>query len=130
MIRLLMRRGYRLAGFALHYLRLLVRANIVVAREVMSPRSRLAPGIVVLPLRSRTWVEIATITNLISLTPGTLIVGVRRDPPSLVVHGMHAADAGRFRAELRDLESRMLAAVDRLETDGGARTRGTRGGRS
>lgn len=130
MIRLLMRRGYRLAGFALHYLSLLVRANIVVAREVMSPRSRLAPGIVVLPLRSRKWVEIATITNLISLTPGTLIVGVRRDPPSLLVHGMHAADAERFRAELRDLETRMLAAVDRLDGDGGSRTRGTRGGRS
>ena len=129
MIATVIRRGYRVVAFAMHYLGILVRANIVVAREVLSPRSGLAPGIVVLPLRSRTWVEIATITNLISLTPGTLIVGVRRDPPTLMVHGMHAADADRFRAELHDLEERMLAAVDRLEPGTAPPVPGRKGGR-
>lgn len=105
----------RLLGvFAVHYLAILLRANFDVAREVLTPRSGLAPGIVVLPLRSRTWFEIASISSLISLTPGTLTVGVSNDPPTLVVHGMHAADAERFRAQLHDLETRMLVALGRL----------------
>lgn len=115
MIRVVFRRTARLAAFAVHYVAILVRANVAVAREVLSPRGRLAPGIIVLHLRSGSWAEIAAISNLISLTPGTLVVGVLRDPPRLVVHGMHAADAAEFRESLRDLEARMLAAVDRLE---------------
>jgi multicomponent Na+:H+ antiporter subunit E len=108
-------RGYRLLAFALYYAGVLVRANVVVAREVVAPRSRLAPGVVTVPLRSRGWFEIASFSNLISLTPGTLTVGVQADPPLLVVHGMHAADRERFRAELLDLEHRMLVALGRLD---------------
>lgn len=114
MIRLVVR-CYRLLAFAVYYAGVLVKANLAVAREVVMPGSRLAPGVVTVPLRSRGQFEIAGISNLISLTPGTLTVGVCDDPPTLVVHGMHAADREKFRAELIDLEHRMLAAVGRLE---------------
>lgn len=118
-LRLAARRAYRLLGFAVHYLGILVHANVVVAREVVTPGSGLAPDVVVVPLRSRTWFEIASISNLINLTPGTLCLGVRREPPALVVHGMHAADPDEFRDMLCDLELRMLVAFGRREPDDG-----------
>lgn len=117
-------RGYRLLAFAAYYAGVLVRANITVASEVVTPGSRVAPGVVMVPLRSRGWLEIASISNLISLTPGTLTVGVQADPPVLVVHGMHAADRERFRAELQDLEHRMLVAMGRLDAGDRDRTGG------
>lgn len=113
MIRLAVR-SYRLLAFAVYYVRVLFRANIVVAWEVITPGDQLAPGVVTVPLQSRGWFEITSISNLISLTPGTLTVGVRSDPPLLVVHGMHAADPEAFRAELLDLERRMLVALGRI----------------
>lgn len=112
-------RTYRFLAFAVHYVGLLIHANLVVAREVVTPGSALAPNVVTVPLRSRTWFEIASISNLINLTPGTLCLGVQHDPVSLVVHGMHAADPDAFRDRLCDLETRMLVALARLEPDGG-----------
>ncbi|HSI93409.1 MAG TPA: Na+/H+ antiporter subunit E [Jiangellaceae bacterium] len=123
MIRLAVR-SYRLLAFAVYYVRVLVRANIVVAWEVITPGDQLAPGVVTVPLRSRGWFEITSISNLISLTPGTLTVGVRGDPPLLVVHGMHAADPEAFRAELLDLERRMLVALGRIGPAEGTAARG------
>lgn len=101
----------RLSRFAVWFAGRLVVANAVVAREILTPGSRLAPGIVDLELRCRTTAEIVALANLIILTPGTLTVDIGRDPPTLYVHGMHAADAGAFREQLRDLEDRLLAVV-------------------
>lgn len=119
MLRAVAVRAYRLLAFVVHYVGVLVHANVVVAREVVTPGSSLAPNVVTVPLRSRSWLEIASITNLINLTPGTLCVGVRRDPPVLVVHGMHAADPDEFSGQLHDLETRMLVAFGRLEPEEG-----------
>lgn len=104
-------RARRILGFTGYFAGRLVVANVVVAREILTPGSGLAPGIVDLPLRCRTPAEIATFANLITLTPGTLTLEIEREPPMLFVHGMHADDPERFRDQLRDLERRLLAAM-------------------
>lgn len=104
-------RSVRTVAFLGHYGRLFLMANLIVAREIITPGRGLAPAIVELPLRSRTRLEIASIAHLITLTPGTLVLEVRVNPPALYVHGMHAADPNRFRAQLTDLENRLLAVL-------------------
>ncbi|MCC3761767.1 Na+/H+ antiporter subunit E [Glycomyces sp. TRM65418] len=101
----------RLVWFALYFAREMITANAALTWDILTPSSRLAPGIARFPLRCRTRFEIALLANLISLTPGTLTLAVRREPPTLYVHGMYAPDPDRFRERLRALESRMLAAV-------------------
>ena len=105
------RRIGRLSGFALWYAWQVVVANLQVAWDVVTPRSRLQAGIVELPLRSRTDVEIATVANLVSLTPGTLTLRIRREPATLWVHGMYAPDPEAFRRRLHALEGRLLWAL-------------------
>ncbi|AUS79826.1 cation transporter [Actinoalloteichus sp. AHMU CJ021] len=109
----------RLVGFLGYYLLELVKANVSVIRETLVPSDRLRPGIAELPLRCRTDLEITMIANLISLTPGTLTVAVRAEPPTLWVHGMFAEDREAFRAELYEMEGRMLVAM-RLSAAAGA----------
>ncbi len=101
----------RLLVFAGYFLRELVAANVQVVWDVLTPRSRLSPGIVALPLRSRTPGEITLIANLVSLTPGTLSLAVSHDPDTLYVHGMYAGDRERFVRQLRHMEDRMLYAL-------------------
>jgi multicomponent Na+:H+ antiporter subunit E len=86
-------------------------ANLQVLWEIMRPRRRSVPAIVAVPLRSRTGREIVTMANLLTLTPGTLTLEVALDPPTLYVHGMFAADAAAFVAQLQEMERRMLAAL-------------------
>lgn len=89
----------------------LVVANLVVAREIVTPGSGLSPGIVEIRLRTRTPTEVVLMALAVGLTPGTLTVAIRQDPPTLFVHGMHAEDPQTFRAELARLQDRMLPAV-------------------
>ncbi|MGJ7439805.1 Na+/H+ antiporter subunit E [Aquipuribacter sp. MA13-6] len=106
-----LRRAARSLAFAGYFVRLLVVANWEVVSDLLTPGSRLRPGIVALPLRSRSAGEITLLSALITLTPGTLTIDVSDDLDVMYVHGMYAPDADEFRAELSDLESRMLHAV-------------------
>lgn len=87
-----------------------VRANLRMILEVILPGSRKTPGIVRVPLASRTDVEITFISSLISVTPGTLVIAIKSDPPTLYVHGIFAPDADTFRQQLIELERKMLKA--------------------
>jgi multicomponent Na+:H+ antiporter subunit E len=106
-----LRQAGRVLGFAAYFVRELCVANAQVVWDVVTPRSRLQPGIAALPLRSRTDGEITMIANLVTLTPGTLSLAITRDPDVLYVHGMYAGDPDAFRAQLAEMETRMLRAV-------------------
>jgi len=89
----------------------IIRASIMVSRDVVAPSPRVVPGVVILPMRARTSAEVAVVAGLIILTPGTMTVSVRRDLAQLWVHGMYASDPQALRADLADLETRVLVAM-------------------
>lgn len=105
-------------SFLFHYSRSFLRANAVVAWEIMTPGSGIAPAIVRMPLRGRSAWERVALAHLITLTPGTLVLEVELDPPALYVHGMHAADPQRFLASLHDMEDRLLGMLRPRERSG------------
>ncbi len=62
------------------------------------------------------------LASLITLTPGTLTLGTSTDAEQgrrvLYVHGMYHPDANALRADLADLEQRMLTAIRARGLDG------------
>lgn len=105
-------RARRLLRFAGYFAVRLVQANLAVAWEILTPGSRLAPAVVRVPLRATTDTEVAAVALAVSLTPGTLTLGVHREPTAaLWVHGMYAADPVAFRRAVTELEWRLLAAL-------------------
>ena len=108
----------RLMAFTAWYLGRFLSSNLVVTREVVSPGTDVAPSVLELLLRCRTDVEVASFIALVGLTPGTLVLSSddQREQGGgarVGVHVMHAADAERARAELRELEARLLRALRR-----------------
>jgi multicomponent Na+:H+ antiporter subunit E len=106
-----MLRGVAFGGY---YVRELVVSSVRVAADVLRPRFRMQPGVVGVPLDARTDVEITALTNLVSLTPGTLGLEVSPDRRTLFVHAMYLedGDADRFRRSLKqELEQRVLRVV-------------------
>lgn len=89
----------------------IVVSSAQVARDIIAPSARLAPGIVILPLRCRTPLEVATLSTLITVTPGTLTVTVTPDLGQLWVHSMYARDPEELRARLVSVEDRVLGAL-------------------
>lgn len=84
------------AGFVLFFLYELIKANIQVAYEVMTPTLHMQPGIVSVPLDVKTDLEITVLANLISLTPGTLSLDVSESREILYVHAMYVLDREEF----------------------------------
>ena len=96
----------RFAGF---YIVEVVRANLRVAFDVVTPTDYARPGIVAVPLDARTDVEITLLSNLITMTPGSLSVDVADDRSVIYVHAMYLEHPDELRRQIKDdLERRVL----------------------
>lgn len=96
-------------GFVGFFIWQLVKANLRVAYEVVTPPHTMIPGIVAVPLDIKSNAEITLLANLITLTPGTLSLDVSTDRRVLYVHAMHVTDVEGFRREVKDgFERRIL----------------------
>ena len=62
----------------------------------MTSHLHMKPGIVKIELEAETDLEITLLSNLISLTPGTLVVDVSDDKKVMYVHGMYLQDKVKF----------------------------------
>lgn len=108
---IVLRRGVALLRLAAWASIAIIRASVMVSRDIVAPSPRVVPGVVILPMRARSSVEVAVVAGLIILTPGTMTVSVRRDLGQLWVHGMYASDPEALRADLAELETRVLVAM-------------------
>lgn len=96
-------------AFVLFFLWELTRANLKVAFDILTPRHRMKPGVIAIPLDVRTDAEITLLANLITLTPGTLSLDVSTDRKVLYVHAMYIDDVESERRQIKEgLERRVL----------------------
>lgn len=103
------RKTQKAIAFFVFYLRQLLASNVKVAYDVLTPRLRMRPGVVAIPLAAKTDAEITLLANLITLTPGTLSLDISPDRRTLFVHVMYLKDIDAFRRRIKDgLERRVL----------------------
>ena len=90
--------------FALHFAGRLVVSGFVVARTVIAPAHRVRTGVVAVPLVGCSDAVVTLVADAVSLTPGTLTIEVRREPPTLFVHALDVKEVEQVQAEVRRLE--------------------------
>jgi multicomponent Na+:H+ antiporter subunit E len=101
--------AFKFVSFIFFFLWELLKANLEVAYDVITPTLHMKPGIVAVPLSAETDMEITLLANLISLTPGTLSLDVSKDKKVLYVHGMYIRDKDAFIQGIKDgFEKRLL----------------------
>ena len=105
------RRLPNLVRFAFFFFMELIKANVKVAFDVITPVWYMKPGVIALPLEAKTDMEITFVANLISLTPGTLSLDVSDDRRVLFIHAMFLDDEEALRAELKEMERRALEVL-------------------
>lgn len=90
----------------------LVVSSIAVLIDIFTPNHRAQPAIIDMPLDVKSDVGILLVTNLISLTPGTLSLDVSEDRSTLRVHAMFADDPDAVCRQLKDgMEKWVIDAV-------------------
>lgn len=105
-------RCLRVAGLILFFFRELLLASLRVAHDAVTPRHRMRAGIVAVPLAAQTDAEIALLSTLLTLTPGTLVLDISSDRRVMYVHEMYMEDAERFRRQVKEgFERRIIEAL-------------------
>jgi len=88
----------------------LVQSSLVMAWEIVTPRNRITPGVVRVPLRDGTPTTTLVVANVITLTPGTLSIELDPAAPALYVHVLHLHDVEQVRARLLRVEELAVEA--------------------
>ncbi|GGH22670.1 Na+/H+ antiporter subunit E [Sphingobacterium alkalisoli] len=99
----------KILSFVVYFLYLIIKANLQVAYDVMTPKYFMKPGVVRYPLNAKTEFEINLLSTMISLTPGTLILDISEDKTTMYIHVMYLEDAETFVKQTKTgLERRLL----------------------
>jgi multicomponent Na+:H+ antiporter subunit E len=101
-------KSFRLVFF---FLWELIISSFRVAWEVITPGDTSRAQIVEMPLDVESDIEILLVTNLISLTPGTLSLDVTPDRKTLIIHAMFVDDPDALVRDLKNGMERMVREV-------------------
>lgn len=104
-------RIFRILRFGAYFARILMIANLQIAREVVTPGFSQQPRIVRYPVGHLTDVQKTTLANAITLTPGTLVVDISPDGQYLYLHCMYARNRDRQIAQIDELAMRLKREV-------------------
>ncbi len=86
------RRSRQLVYLGFYFLYELAVSNLRVAWDVLTPRHRMRPGVVRVPLELTDDAEVTLLANLITLTPGTLTLDISEDGKTLFMHDMYIGE--------------------------------------
>jgi multicomponent Na+:H+ antiporter subunit E len=87
----------------------IILANFRLARDVVSIRHHMRPGVIRLPLSVTTDREILLLAAMINITPGSVALDVSADRRTMYVHVMHITTPDEARDEIkRGFERRIL----------------------
>lgn len=103
-------RAWYAVSYVVFLLREVIAGSLRIAVNVVVRRTR--PSIVHYRLRCITDLEVAAFTSSITITPGTLVVGVASahegEPATIFVHSLFTTDRAGVVAGLTDMEDRLL----------------------
>lgn len=91
----------------------LILANIAVLKVILKPKLDIKPGIFAYPTELKQDWEITVLANLITLTPGTLVVDVSPDNKVLYVHAMDISDADEDIQGIKNTFEKAIMEVSR-----------------
>jgi len=86
-------------------------ANVQVAVLVLKPNRLLQPAFIELPLAARDDFVIAVLMSVITLTPGTLAVGLSDDGEHLTIHALHTDDPALLIMQLKQRYEQPLLEI-------------------
>tara|TARA_R100000027_G_scaffold67048_3_gene64415 strand:+ start:15578 stop:15907 length:330 start_codon:yes stop_codon:yes gene_type:complete len=75
-------------SFIIFYLGEILKSNLRVAHDVLTPRHRMNPAIIGVDVEGMTDGQIVNMANFITMTPGTLGIEISEDRHTLFIHCM------------------------------------------
>ena len=99
---------WQMLSFTIYFIKILIKANLDVAWEIITPGKQMTPRFVRYSVEGMSNLEITSLANSITLTPGTLTTDLSDDNKYLYVHCMYAKNREDAIADLDELKNRMM----------------------
>ena len=100
-----------LIHFVCYFLYILVKANLDVAWEIITPGFGMKPRMIRYDVAGLSEIQVTTLANAITLTPGTLSADINDKGDTLYIHAMYAAQKKDATADLDELRDKLLTLV-------------------
>ncbi len=97
-----------LVVFFVHVVWSLVKSNLFLAWEIVTPTNTIATGTVDVPMRSSSPAIAMAVSNVVTLTPGTVTVGIDDESSLLTIAVLHLSDPADVQ---RDVQRTELLAI-------------------
>lgn len=80
----------------------LILANLRVARDVLRPGlMQMKPRVIAVPIEVRGDLPLLLLADMVSLTPGTLLMDISDDRKTMFLHAIHAPDEEELKQEIK-----------------------------
>ncbi len=101
-------RIYYFLVFLVYYLKTVLQANLALAADILTPELRMSATITEVKLKSKKETHILALSNLLSMTPGSLTLNYDQESNSLIVHIMYSGHIGSFQKSADDLQKMIM----------------------
>ncbi|HZH54402.1 MAG TPA: Na+/H+ antiporter subunit E [Sphingobacteriaceae bacterium] len=101
----------KIIGFFFYFIYEMIKSNLQVAYDVMTPKFFMQPGIIEYPIDAKTDFEINALAAVIALTPGTLYIDVSEDRSVIYIHVMYLRDKEKFIRQFKNGSERRLLEI-------------------
>lgn len=102
--------------FAVRVIIDLIRANLAVAREIVSKESSVHTAVVAVPLPNTSPGQLTLVASVLSLSPGTMPIEVIDEPSTIYIHVLKLRDIEAKRREVQHLTALAVRAFGSAES--------------
>lgn len=103
---------YYIVTFILFYLSKLVEANLYIAYDIITPRLRINPSFIKVPLTLKSDFGLLLFSNLLSMTPGSLSIDITHDRKTMLVHVLYQTTEEDTLNEFENIQNRIKKIVE------------------
>jgi multicomponent Na+:H+ antiporter subunit E len=111
--RFYMYRVFAVISLLLLFIKELILSNISVLKTILKPKLDIKPGIFALPTDLKKDWEITLLANLITLTPGTLVMDISYDNKILYIHTLDIDDVDEAVDDIKNSFEKAIMEVSR-----------------
>lgn len=101
------KKAYWIVHFAGFYIISVVKANLYLAWDVITPKMLMNPGVISIKLMLESRSALLLFSNLVSMTPGTLVINLDPEKNEAAVHVLYLRDEQAIRTEIYTIQCRI-----------------------
>lgn len=100
-----------LIKFAAFYLKEVIKTNLIIAYEVITPTHHMKPGFIKMDVGELSDRQLLIFCNLLTMTPGSMVVSISDCKKFIYIHILYLEDRDKVEQEIRDNYLRRVKEV-------------------